>query len=64
MHNEEAIKKEIEYNEIMQRRMIAKSIKARKAGDPHETFQMVSLEYGSKAAALKWVIEEGAFHRI
>lgn len=64
MHDEQAIRKEIEYNETMQKKMIAKSIKARKGGDPHEIFQMVALEYGAKAAALKWVIDNGAFHRL
>lgn len=64
MHDEQTIKQEIEYNETMQKRMIAKSVKARKNNDPHETFQMVALEYGAKAAALKWAIENGAVHRL
>jgi hypothetical protein len=64
MHTKEAIEKEIEYNEKMQRKMLELTRKAIKDKEPHETFQSVALEYGAKANALRWVINEGAFHRI
>ena len=64
MHTPEAIEKEIEYNETMQKRMLKLTGKALKNKEPHETFQSVALEYGAKANALRWVINEGALHRL